>query len=759
MYAARRRRLSFLAPQVALAGSLILSVPGGSPPPTQVSLPTAPPLPALHATLPDVTAAPWSDAARALRQQRCPAALGALEPAAAGTGPEASFARTVRGLYARACEQVDRAENLLEAAATPGGVLEDWRLLTLADASRALGHTDAARAALAHLLGDYPASPLRSQALLEAARLAWEEGDAPRALALIGWGRERHTSSETETSLDELAWEIGTVVGERRVQEEAARRLLVDAPDEAERLGVLAVLAPSGTPLPLAALLGTPELEARARTLLGERDAETALDTLAAVPVEDRDTGWALLEAEALTRDRRGREALLILEGRRSGDRATAAHLELARALAATEAATVRRGRANLASAEREKLEQTAEKHLRRSARLTPDPHLERRALRLLFEKVDTEERFDEVLAILRRLRRLDPTDATGVDTLFERGWEAFRQRNYSGAVGYWAELVDLYPGDRSSRRGHYWMGRAFEALGDRERARELYREVAAADVTDFYRKNALARLAGGPLPAEPLREREPWPREARLERAEMLSDLGLDELALAEVSALSGSLEAGSHRAVAALESRILAREGELRESVRRIRIAFPSLGGPHQGSVPEEALRLYYPLSFERTIRTNASRYGLPLAVVLGMIRQESAFDTGAHSHAGARGLMQVMPTTGRELARRMGLRYSTRRLTDPAFNVRLGTAYFRQVMDMFGGNVELALAGYNGGPYRIRRLWREAKPGTEVDTFVEDLRIGESKTYVKRILVLADSYRRLYLDGGGTGGIGAS
>ena len=62
------------------------------------------------------------------------------------------------------------------------------------------------------------------------------------------------------------------------------------------------------------------------------------------------------------------------------------------------------------------------------------------------------------------------------------------------------------------------------------------------------------------------------------------------------------------------------------------------------------------------------------------------------------------------------------------------------------MFGGNVELALAGYNGGPYRIKRLWREAGSG-DLDRFVEGLSIEESKIYVKRILVLSDSYSRLY------------
>ena len=175
-------------------------------------------------------------------------------------------------------------------------------------------------------------------------------------------------------------------------------------------------------------------------------------------------------------------------------------------------------------------------------------------------------------------------------------------------------------------------------------------------------------------------------------------------------------------------------------------IRDAFPALGGAWQATLPEEARRLYYPLEYQDTIRTWASRNQVPLHLVFGIIRQESAFDRNAQSWAGARGLMQLMPGTARELAGKLGLAYSHDKLSDPDFNLRLGTAYFSRVLGMFDGNVELALAGYNGGPYRIKRLWREWG-GSEMDRFLESLNIEEAKTYVKRILVLSDSYRQLY------------
>ena len=82
-----------------------------------------------------------------------------------------------------------------------------------------------------------------------------------------------------------------------------------------------------------------------------------------------------------------------------------------------------------------------------------------------------------------------------------------------------------------------------------------------------------------------------------------------------------------------------------------------------------------------------------------------------------------MQLMPATARELAGRFGLPYSHEKLSDPDFNIRLGTSYFSQVLDMFEGNQELALAGYNGGPYRIKRWWREWG-SSDIDRFLEGL-----------------------------------
>ncbi len=762
------RRIAAAAAAVALvaAAAILLagSGPGASGSGGITAAPSAPILspvggdpvevaPAAGLLLPEAAV---ETAARALRRRDCAGAVGRLDPLAAGGGSEAALARLVQGLYAHACDDPDLAERKLLAADQPDGVLDDWRLFVLADVAAARDHVGVARAALARLLAIYPGSPLAEQALSRAAELAWRQLDAPGALAVVEEARRRGIGGAAAAGLETLAWEIGTTTGDSEARLAAARRLLVATPLEATRLKIAdALRAPDGT-LDWPGLLGTADLVRRAGAFLVLDMPAAALDTLDEVPAEARDGDWRLLRARALTADHRGLAALDLLAGAEPASAHESVELSWARAMAALDAAAVYRGRANLPSAEREAMRRTAQVHLAAAAGAGAGDPLARRALARLFVELSDENRFDEAMDALRRLRQVDPEDTTGARYLWELGWGQYSARNYSGAVGYWTELATLYPEDRYARSGRYWTGRAFAALGEGDRAREIFTEIAAADTTDFYRKYALARLGG---PGGPGGERsadvtpaesgpgEPWPDSPVLARARLLTDLGLDDLAETELAAVRSSADP---RAAAALGAVVAARRGERVESIAQIRRAFPALGGPHQGRVPAEALRIYYPLLYDEVIRANAEQAHLPVHVLYAMIRQESAFDPRARSRAGARGLMQLMPATGRELARRLGMPWSPARLTDPSFNVRLGTTYFRDVLAMFDDNLELALAGYNGGPYRIKRLWSQAGTDRELDAFLEGLSVEESKVYVKRILVLSDSYRRLYPDG---------
>ena len=161
--------------------------------------------------------------------------------------------------------------------------------------------------------------------------------------------------------------------------------------------------------------------------------------------------------------------------------------------------------------------------------------------------------------------------------------------------------------------------------------------------------------------------------------------------------------------------------------------------------GRTPEEQ-RLYqlrFPLHHDDTIRREAAKHGLDPAWVAAEIRAESVFDPKARSPANARGLMQVLPTTGAEEARRLGLPWKgAESLYDPDTNIALGTAYLRKVLDRYGGKPYFAIAGYNAGPRPLLR-WQEQRPNMDPDFWIETISYGETRDYVARVLAFSTIY----------------
>lgn len=698
----------------------------------------------------DEAAAAYREAAAAFQSGDEEVARERLEALAAIDPDQAALARTLIGLYAYERQSWEVAVEALAQPAAVGGALEDWRLLALAGAARALGRPEVTIEALSRLLAEQPDSPLAGRAYVEVAQVAWDQGQPERALAWIREARGRQVTLEIAAQADELAWRIGREAGDREAEVEAAKRLLIHAPATARRLQVHEIFAgPDGSIDSWEGILTAEEVLQRARSWLALDHGRSAMFTLQTVPAGRRDLAWRLLMAEAYTLQDRGRDALELLAAARPGSSAEQAAIEWQRARATAELATARRGRANLPVAERRRLMTRSQKHLENVVAAGGDPELAIAALRQLYGYLAEEGLYEEAVEKLRQLRRLDPEDRTGAAPLWERGWRQFLRENYTGAVGYWTELEELYPRDRETRRARYWKARALGHLGDRRRAQAAFRRVLEeSDAADFYFGRAAARVAGSPpVPNATGRSMDQvWEIDPLLDRPLRLAELGLVGLAGEEMKLVSGD-DAISRRDLLAMDGILRVRGGEPREGVGLLRGAFPALASPYQADAPAPVLSAYYPFLYGETIEKHARRTRLPPHLVAGIIRQESAFDVRAESWAGARGLMQLMPATAKEVAGKLGRVHRPAELFDPEYSILLGSTYFRYVLDRFDGNVELALAGYNGGPNRIRRLWREAGPNAELDYFLETLPIPESQDYVKRILVLTDSYRQLY------------
>jgi soluble lytic murein transglycosylase len=227
-------------------------------------------------------------------------------------------------------------------------------------------------------------------------------------------------------------------------------------------------------------------------------------------------------------------------------------------------------------------------------------------------------------------------------------------------------------------------------------------------------------------------------PEELRL--AYELNALGLAREARLEIQ--RNALPANRRFADAILGDLYFHNGGSRHLAFEYMRKAFPDLATVEQDKVPSYFLDLYYPLQHENAIRVNARKHNLDPHLVMGLIRQESGYDPEARSPVGATGLMQIMPATGRELARRIPMIFTERRLTDPEDNIQLGTLYLRQLLNRFNGVQELAIASYNGGMGNVSK-WRRGNQ-RPLDEFVESIPFPETRNYVKRVTMLSSTYR---------------
>jgi soluble lytic murein transglycosylase len=189
------------------------------------------------------------------------------------------------------------------------------------------------------------------------------------------------------------------------------------------------------------------------------------------------------------------------------------------------------------------------------------------------------------------------------------------------------------------------------------------------------------------------------------------------------------------------------LNRKGELRPAITAMRRAYPQFMAQGGELLPPAMLAIIFPLTYWEDICQQAAQRELDPYLMAALIAQESTFDARVKSSANAWGLMQVLPTTGRRYATRLGIKpFSTSRLTDPATNIKIGMAYFSDVLRRFDGEVAHALAAYNAGDGRVID-WMDERGKIDRDIFVDDIPFPETQNYVKRILGTAEDYRALY------------
>ncbi|MBV8137097.1 MAG: transglycosylase SLT domain-containing protein [Deltaproteobacteria bacterium] len=360
----------------------------------------------------------------------------------------------------------------------------------------------------------------------------------------------------------------------------------------------------------------------------------------------------------------------------------------------------------------------------------------------------EEQQDYDAARAEYGRLVERYPGTEAAEDARFRIPWSLYMARQYSRAIASFTAMRKRAEGPGEREMFDYWRARSLERIGDTAGAHEIYARLAQSVESNYYPALAAehvpaarAELAAASLPELDI-EHTPPPSASPTVRFHLSRILALRALGISE-------LQAGEYRAL----EEAAGEEHSLREFILAglqasdawydaiVAATRMSKSGHLSAAVAE---RVRYPRAYWALFSRAAGRQSLDPWLVLALARQESLFNPRARSVSDARGLMQLLPSTGDRIAHLVG-EESSPNLYDPETNVRLGTAYLKNLFDLFQGDRFKAVAAYNGGEHAVEG-WTRRFPGDD-DEWVENIGYRETRDYVKKVIGGRREYLLLY------------
>lgn len=340
-------------------------------------------------------------------------------------------------------------------------------------------------------------------------------------------------------------------------------------------------------------------------------------------------------------------------------------------------------------------------------------------------------------------------------EAVYERGTSLLASGENAKAREAFAKLAATTEDPRKLARYRHLEGVALAQAGDKVGSEAVFRRVIRDQPLSFaalasWERLAHAGVTDAALLGSSTISAAPPPISVELpEDVRLLSELGLDADAEEALRAAEPSI-AEKHAARAG--EALCAAYGTLATAARRYQLAQARVDARVLAFEPTEATRwqweCVYPRPYAAMVNGLSEDFGLPHALLYGVMRQESGFRTAVMSGARAMGLMQIIEPTGMQIARELSEPFEPAMLTTPSKNLRFGAYYLRKLLDTFGGNVAVAAAAYNAGPLAVRR-WLAGAPGLPLDVFVARIPYEETRTYVERVVANYARYR--YVEAG--------
>ena len=372
----------------------------------------------------------------------------------------------------------------------------------------------------------------------------------------------------------------------------------------------------------------------------------------------------------------------------------------------------------------------------------------------LLFE---AQGKLTRALELYRKLYQNWPRTTFGHEAYFRQGYTLFRLEHYKAAEIIFNRIRFSRWNDTQKNRAQYWAAMCREMIGDSLTARRLRRDLAREMWDDYYTlksyllekaylDSTLDLVRGLKSIRNPLHYYGKGFQKhlAEFERVFLLNDLlgvAYARLELASIKIDPDNLQEWIALAETYKRLQLFGKAYHLYDRINRR--FYKNLSYSQKFFILKERFPFYY----DGIITHYCRRYGLERELVFGLIKQESAFDTQAHSYANAYGLMQLIPATAKDMARLARMKnFTLQKLFDPEINVHLGTLYLKQLQKRYDGDKLRMLAAYNAGPHRVKR-WEKIPYSQKDDFWVESIAFNQTRDYVRHVLKNYWAYKLLY------------
>lgn len=398
----------------------------------------------------------------------------------------------------------------------------------------------------------------------------------------------------------------------------------------------------------------------------------------------------------------------------------------------------------------KDEYERLASERLKDLLSLKIDPETRLTTLTALADRADAKNQDPYLMELVPQIIKIDASADPSLQHFWDKAWAAYARGDLASARKLFRFIADTYTHPNVRRQCEYWYARTIERQGARAEAKAIYDKLAAAPYADLYAQHCVARGAKRQeTRSNPLEKAGPdW---GELAEKNMPGELRLayELTALSDMKDAFNETRRNMRRDNARFAEALLAdyyhSQGAALPMYTSLRRAWPQLATAEQDTVPAYFLRMYYPLKYSDAIEKYSKRQNLDPNLVRGLILQESYYNTHAKSRVNATGLMQLMPPTAKEHAKRLHVPFAISRLENPDVNLQLGTFHLRMLIDMFNGNPYFAVASYNAGQGNVMK-WRRAAPRKPVDEFIESIPFPETRNYVKRVTMLRATYARI-------------